>query len=93
MRAERRERSAKWRSPQKGSIICSSCSSESGGNRVVRKVLHSLSSIASQMGRKGGSAGKGNAKKRGNSSYYRDMQRKAVVSRLAKAKAREREVT
>tara|TARA_B100000886_G_scaffold276413_1_gene200348 strand:- start:263 stop:400 length:138 start_codon:yes stop_codon:yes gene_type:complete len=45
------------------------------------------------MGRKGGTAGKGKVKKRGNSSYYRDMQRKAVASRLANAKARKSETT
>jgi len=60
---------------------------------MVRKILNSLSSIASQMGRKGGTAGKGKVKKRGNSSYYRDMQRKAVASRLANAKARKSETT
>jgi hypothetical protein len=45
------------------------------------------------MGRKGGTAGKGKSKKRGNASYYRDMQRKAVASRLANAKARKSETT
>ena len=88
-----REFFAKWKSPQSGSIICSSCSSECGDRSMVRKVLKSLSSIASQMGRKGGTAGKGKAKKRGNASYYRDMQRKAVASRLANAKARKSETT
>ena len=51
---------------------------------MVRRVIQSLSSIASQMGKRGGASGKGKAKKRGNSSYYRDMQRKSVASRLAK---------
>ena len=36
------------------------------------------------MGKKGGKAGKGSSKKRGNSSYYRDMQRKSVASRMQK---------
>lgn len=43
-----------------------------------------LSEIASQMGRKGGQSGTGSNKRRGNSSYYRDMQRKSVNARLRK---------
>lgn len=43
-----------------------------------------LSEIASQMGRKGGQSGTGCNKRRGNSSYYRDMQRKSVAARLRK---------
>lgn len=54
------------------------------------KNQQALGFIASKMGKKGGAAGKGKAKKRGNSSYYRDMQRKSVVSRLANAKGMEK---
>jgi hypothetical protein len=43
----------------------------------------SLANVASLMGKKGGKSGKGKAKVRGNSSYYRDMQRKSVNSRKA----------
>ena len=60
---------------------------------MVEKILESLSAIASQMGKKGGGAGKGKSKKRGNSSYYRDMQRKSVASRLAKSKSQEKKST
>ena len=52
---------------------------------MTRKKLKTLAQVASMMGKKGGRAGTGNAKKRGNSSYYRDMQRKSVASRTAKA--------
>jgi len=45
------------------------------------------------MGKKGGVSGKGKAKKRGNSSYYRDMQRKSVASRLAKSKSQSKNST
>ncbi|MDG1138813.1 MAG: hypothetical protein P8N49_04765 [Opitutales bacterium] len=60
---------------------------------MVEKNPDSLSSIASQMGRKGGGAGKGKSKKRGNSSYYRDMQRKSVASRLAKSKEQAKKIS
>lgn len=60
---------------------------------MVKKIMQSLSSIASQMGRKGGSAGKGLAKIRGNSSYYRDMQRKSVASRRANEKSNKKKST
>ena len=53
---------------------------------MTRKQALSLNKIASLMGKKGGKAGKGLSKKRGNSSYYRDMQRKSVASRMLKAK-------
>jgi hypothetical protein len=55
---------------------------------MVRKAVASLAKIASLMGRKGGRSGKGSSKKRGNSSYYRDMQRKSVASRLERAKGK-----
>ena len=42
----------------------------------------SINHAAVQMGKKGGRACKGSTKRRGNSSYYRDMQRKSVASRL-----------
>jgi len=41
-----------------------------------------INEAAVQMGRKGGRNGKGTSKLRGNVSYYRDMQRKSVASRL-----------
>jgi hypothetical protein len=44
-----------------------------------------INQAAAQMGRKGGKSGKGQCKKRGNVSYYRDMQRKSVASRLRNA--------
>jgi len=44
-----------------------------------------INQVAAQMGRKGGQSGKGPRKKRGNVSYYRDMQRKSVASRLRNA--------
>jgi hypothetical protein len=53
---------------------------------MVRKAVESLAKIASLMGRKGGKSGIGSSKKRGNSSYYRDMQRKSVVARLERAR-------
>jgi len=53
---------------------------------MTRKQALSLNKIASLMEKKGGKAGKGLSKKRGNSSYYRDMQRKSVASRMLKAK-------
>ena len=43
-----------------------------------------INQAAARMGKKGGRAGKGTTKRRGNSSYYRDMQRKSVASRLKK---------
>lgn len=43
-----------------------------------------INQAAAQMGKKGGRAGKGSTKVRGNSSYYRDMQRKSVASRIKK---------
>lgn len=41
-----------------------------------------INRAAAQMGRRGGKSGKGLNKRRGNVSYYRDMQRKSVASRL-----------
>ena len=43
-----------------------------------------LNQAAAQMGSRGGKSGKGLSKRRGNVSYYRDMQRKSVASRLKK---------
>ena len=51
---------------------------------MIPKKVSSLTQVAAQMGKKGGKAGKGSSKKRGNSSYYRDMQRKSVASRMQK---------
>jgi len=56
---------------------------------MTKKRITSLKDVASLMGKKGGKAGTGSSKKRGNASYYRDMQRKSVSSRLKKAKAGE----
>ena len=53
---------------------------------MTRKQSISLNKIASLMGKKGGKSGTGLSKKRGNSSYYRVMQRKSVASRIRKAK-------
>ena len=52
---------------------------------MVRKAVESLAKIASLMGKKGGKSGVGQAKRRGNASYYRDMQRKSVAARLKRA--------
>jgi len=52
---------------------------------MVRKAGESLAKIASLMGKKGGKSGVGQAKRRGNASYYRDMQRKSVAARLKRA--------
>jgi hypothetical protein len=60
---------------------------------MVRRIIKSLSSIASQMGSKGGASGKGKAKKRGNASYYRDMQRKSVASRLSNTAQKKKTTT
>ena len=49
---------------------------------MTEKIKDSLARVASLMGRKGGKSGKGKAKIRGNATYYRDMQRKSVESRL-----------
>ena len=51
---------------------------------MTEKLKNSLAKVASLMGRKGGKSGQGKSKIRGNSSYYRDMQRKSVLSRMAK---------
>jgi hypothetical protein len=56
---------------------------------MTKKQITTLKDVASLMGKKGGKAGTGASKKRGNASYYRDMQRKSVSSRLKKAKAGE----
>tara|TARA_B110000483_G_scaffold19047_1_gene20941 strand:+ start:691 stop:864 length:174 start_codon:yes stop_codon:yes gene_type:complete len=56
---------------------------------MTKKQITSLKDVASLMGKKGGKAGTGASKKRGNASYYRDMQRKSVSSRLKKAKSGE----
>ena len=45
------------------------------------------------MGSKGGASGKGKAKKRGNASYYRDMQRKSVASRLSNSDQKKKTTT
>lgn len=50
---------------------------------MTLKSKESLANVASLMGKKGGKSGKGKSKIRGNSSYYRDMQRKSVKSRKA----------
>ena len=57
-------------------------------NNMTQKKLSPLTKVASQMGKKGGKAGTGSSKKRGNSSYYRDMQRKSVASRMEKTNER-----
>ena len=46
-----------------------------------------LNQAAARMGSRGGKSGKGLSKRRGNVSYYRDMQRKSVASRLKNATA------
>ena len=46
-----------------------------------------LNQAAAQMGSRGGKSGKGLSKRRGNVSYYRDMQRKSVASGLKNAAA------
>ncbi len=53
---------------------------------MTRKQSISLNKIASLMGKKGGKSGTGLSKRRGNSSYYREMQRKSVASRLKNIK-------
>lgn len=55
---------------------------------MVRKAVESLAKIAALMGKKGGKSGVGQAKRRGNASYYRDMQRKSVAARLKKAQSK-----
>ena len=49
---------------------------------MSKEIKSGINQAASQMGRRGGKAGKGVSKRRGNISYYRDMQRKSVASRL-----------
>ena len=39
---------------------------------MTQKKLSPLTKVAAQMGKKGGKAGTGSSKKRGNSRYYRD---------------------
>jgi hypothetical protein len=53
---------------------------------MVRKAVASLAKIASLMGKKGGKSGTGSSKRRGNASYYRDMQRKSVAARMERTK-------
>ena len=53
---------------------------------MIKKQTMSINEVASLMGKKGGKAGTGASKKRGNATYYRDMQRKSVSSRLKKVK-------
>jgi hypothetical protein len=48
---------------------------------MEQKSISGMNKAAAQMGKKGGLAGKGATKRRGNASYYRDMQRKSVLSR------------
>ena len=55
---------------------------------MTEKLKNSLAKVASLMGKVGGKAGQGKAKIRGNSTYYRDMQRKSVQSRLQSANKR-----
>ncbi|MEK9634342.1 MAG: hypothetical protein VW622_10925 [Opitutae bacterium] len=55
---------------------------------MVRKAVASLAKIASLMGKKGGKSGVGQAKRRGNATYYRDMQRKSVAARLKRAQSK-----
>ena len=47
-----------------------------------------LAKAAALMGSKGGHAGRGRVKRRGNANYYREMQKKSVVARLGKKDAR-----
>ena len=49
-----------------------------------------MNQAAAQMGRRGGKSGKGVSKRRGNVSYYRDMQRKSVASRLKNSEGSEK---
>ncbi|HAF59498.1 MAG TPA: hypothetical protein DCL00_07910 [Opitutae bacterium] len=49
---------------------------------MAEKPKAAINQAAAQMGRRGGKSGKGVSKRRGNISYYRDMQRKSVASRL-----------
>ena len=49
---------------------------------MTEKLKNSLAKVALSW-EKGGKSGQGKSKIRGNSSYYRDMQRKSVLSRLA----------
>ena len=52
---------------------------------MVNKAKDRINQAAAQMGSRGGKSGNGQSKRRGNVSYYRDMQRKSVASRLSKA--------
>ena len=49
---------------------------------MSEKAKSPINRAAAQMGRRGGKSGKGLSKIRGNVSYYRDMQRKSVASRI-----------
>ena len=49
---------------------------------MSKETKSGINQAAAQMGRRGGKSGKGVSKRRGNISYYRDMQRKSVASRL-----------
>jgi len=49
---------------------------------MQEKPKSKINQAAVQMGRRGGKNGKGACKRRGNISYYREMQRKSVASRL-----------
>ena len=53
---------------------------------MTERIKNTLTRVASLMGKKGGKSGKGKSKIRGNSCYYRDMQRKSVQSRSQKQK-------
>ncbi len=59
---------------------------------MTSKKVIQLNEVASLMGKKGGKAGTGKSKKRGNASYYRDMQRKSVASRLKNSGAKDGKV-
>jgi len=47
-----------------------------------------LAQAAALMGRKGGHAGRGKAKRRGNANHYQEMQKKSVMARLGKKEAK-----
>ena len=57
---------------------------------MSEKSQSGINQAAAQMGRRGGKSGKGVSKRRGNVSYYRDMQRKSVASRLKNSERSEK---
>ncbi len=60
---------------------------------MPEKTRSAINLAAAQMGKRGGQNGKGPSKRRGNVSYYRDMQRKSVASRLKNATRTKEEKT